>query len=333
MKSVRQRATRCTALSPRGQCLLLAGQTQVALIIGRMCAGKTTFGKRMNRTQRWLHLEASDELRKVAEEEDIGLEGTALDRAWDVLEQKGPDVVARSIARKYGERLEKGTVITGFRTIEEVLYFRRRYRSCVVAYVDAGERLRFSRHVERGRVGGAMTVEDFRIHDRKQWEFGLLGRAAGIVDVARDVADLRIENEGTLEDYYAQIDALAAGWSGLAGSTEMYAVGCEAARGTGSAVEAVEESRIFVCLQALCAFRAPATCAEIREQILWREKESEINARHVRSTLGKVPVLASPVTGGGKLRYQILPAGRAYVEAVRMGLSSWNSLGFPRGSE
>ena len=183
-------------------------------------------------------------------------------------------------------------------------------------YVDAGERLRFSRHVERGRVGAAKAVEDFRIHDRKQWEFGLLEKAAGIVDVPRDVADFRIVNEGTLKDYYAHIDALAARWSGLAASEEMYMVGGDAG-GAESRVEPVEQSRIFRCLQALCRFGALATCAEICEQIVKREKESVINTRHVNWTLGKAPVLAERVAGEGKPRYRILPAGRAYVEAVR----------------
>ena len=303
-------------LGQRDRESLWAGQTPVVLIIGGMCAGKTTFGRRVSESHRWLHVEASDELRSVAEEEGIGLKADEFARARHVLDHMGPDVVARSIARKYHERLEKGAAITGFRTIEEVLYFRKRYASCVVVYVDAGERLRFLRHCERGRDGVDKTVDDFRIRDRRQWEFGLLERVNGIVDVPRDVADLRIENEGTLEDYYSQIDGLAGVWCSLGGSEEAYAGGCDAAGGSGLRVEAVEGGRAFLCLQALCRFGGPATCAEIREEMVGPQKESMIGDRHVNWTLANVPRLAGQVTGGGKLRYQILPAGRAYVAAV-----------------
>ena len=304
-------------LSKRGRESLSAGQTPVLLIIGRVCAGKTTFGRRVNESHRWLHVEASEELRRLAEEEGIGLGADEFARARHVLDHMGPDVVARSIARKYHERLEKGAAITGFRTIEEILYFRKRYAACVVVYVDAGEKLRFSRHRERGRGGVDKTVDDFRIRDRRQWEFGLLERVTGIIDVPGDVADLRIENERTLEEYYSQIDGLAGVWSSLGGSGEAYAGGCDAAGGSGLRAEAVDEGEVFRFLQALCRFRGPATCAEIRGEMVGQEGESVIGDRHVNWTLANVPRLAGQVTDGGKLRYQILPAGRAYVQAVR----------------
>ena len=296
---------------------MFAGRRPVVLVIGRMCAGKTTLGTWVGKAHRWLHIEASDELRRVAEEEGIGVKRDEFARARHVLDWKGPDVVAKSIARKYHGRLDEGAAISGFRTIEEVLYFRKRYTSCVVVYVDAGERLRFSRYRERGRGRVANAVEDFRIQDRRQWEFGLLQRVTDIVDVPRDVADLRIGNEGTLEEYYSQIDVLVNVWSRPGGAEQEYAVGCDVGRGSRSRVEPVEENSAFLCLEALGRFRVPATCAEIREGMVGPEKESVICDRHVSWTLANVPGLAGRVAGGGELRYRILPAGRAYVEAVR----------------
>lgn len=268
-----------------------------------------------------LHVEASDELHEIAEVDGGDGGGDAFQRARRLLERRGPDVVARNIALKYHERLEDGAVITGFRAIEEVTYFRHRYRSCVVVFINAGDRTRFARHLERGRLDGVRTFREFELYDRRQWSFGLLGRARQIVDLPRDLADVQIDNERSLEGYYGQVDSLL---EGVDRPEDLRRTDEDVYEGPGVfrvRSEGIEERRSFRCLEALENCRGLATCAEIRARIIQKVGADEISTRHVNWVLASLPALAIRDITGKRMRYEILPAGRAYVEAVRTNVS------------
>ena len=311
-----------------GQEALFQERSPLILVVGRVCAGKTTFGRRLSGTHRWLHVEASDEMNALANELGTKGIGDALARARELLRREGPDCVARNIANKYHDRLESGVVITGFRAIEEVVYFRNRYPSCVVIYINAGDRIRFARHLERGRLDKIRTLEDFVAHDRGQWGFGLLARARDIVDVPRDVADVEVSNELRLEEYFGQIDALVEKldlWGGVAGMRGDF----EEVQGvSGLGVGSLRGRRVFRCLSVLRGIRAAVTCGELRVRMTEAGQGEDINVRHVNWILWKLPELVERIADGGRLRYRILPAGRAYVEAVNLRSAEAGADGF-----
>ena len=296
---------------------LFPKQVQLLVVIGRVCAGKTTLGRYMESQHGRLHIEASDELQHIAEEERIEGNGDAFRRARELLEKRGPDVVARSIALKYHEKLEDGAVITGFRTIEEVTYFRHRYSTCVVVFVNAGDRTRFARHLERGRFEDVRTFGDFEEYDRRQWEFGLLGSAPQIVDLARDLADVQIDNERSLEGYHAQIDA----WLDRVGRPKVLGDSGDSGHGVpgvfGLGSDFIEERRSYRCLRALEKCDRVATCSEIRAAMMQDGAAGDISVRHVNWVLSNLPALATRHGAGKRMRYEIRSAGRAYVEAVK----------------
>lgn len=297
---------------------LFPKQSPLILVIGRVCAGKTTFGEHLSSEHNGFHVEASDELTHLAHEAGISSSEDAFSRASELLRSKGPDVVAKSICRRYHYELESGAIITGFRAIEEVIYFRNRYTSCIVVFVDAGDRIRCSRHLERGRLDGIRTFDDFHVYDRQQWQFGLLARAREVVDVPRDVADIQVTNEGTLKQYYAQIDALL-DRLGRPGGLEGPDKGVHDVPGVCRLnVEPLQERRIFRCLRALGRCQHPMTCSEIRERMAVEGSAGSISDRHLNWVLVNVPGLARRVSDGAKLRYEILSAGRAYVEAIKI---------------
>lgn len=309
---------------------LFPKQARLLVVIGRVCAGKTTFGQYVGREHGRLHVEASDELQEIAKVDGTSENGDAFERARQLLERRGPDVVARNIALKYHERLEDGAVITGFRAIEEVTYFRHRYPSSVVVFINAGDRTRFARHLERGRLDGIKTFEEFELYDRQQWTFGLLGRARQIVDLPRDLADVQIDNERSLEGYYGQIDSLL---DGVDRPQDLRTTDEDLYRGPGVfrvRSEGIERRRSFRCLESLEKCRGLATCAEIRAGIIQRSGTDEISTRHVNWVLANLPALVKRDTTGKRLRYEILSAGRAYVEAVRTSLSRTRSRAVPR---
>ena len=302
----------------RNQGWLFPKESPLILVIGRVCAGKTTFGQYLANEHDWFHIEASDELTALADKVGITGAKNSFFRADHLLRDMGPDVVARIICHNYQESLESGAVITGFRTIEEVIYFRNRYRSCVVIFIDSGDRIRFSRHLDRGRFDQIRTFGDFQAYDCEQRQFGLLLRSREVVDVPREVADIQLKNEGTLKQYYAQIDAVLYKFSRPDG-LDVVGEDFEDVPGVlRPNVVSRKERRIFRSLCALGECDDAMTCSEIRGKMVANSSSRAISERHVNWILSNLPRLARRVDGGGKRRYRICPAGRAYVEAIKM---------------
>ena len=288
------------------------------LVIGRVCAGKTTFGNRLAEQHDYLHIEASDEMHLIVDGSRSKNHDKAFCRAKKLLRDQGPDVVARGICEKYQELLETGAVITGFRTIEEVMYFRIRYPSCVVIFVNSGDRTRFYRHWRRGRLDMIKTFSEFQKYDRQQWEFGLLSNAHQIVDVPREIADYELTNEGRIEEYYTQVDSIVKRLGNpiaRKGRDELILGVPGLIR---SNVDALQKRRTFRCLQVLLESSSPMTCSEIRKMMVNSGIDHGISDRHVNWVLSNLPTLARRLVNGSRLRYEILPAGRAYVEYVKI---------------
>ena len=182
---------------------LFPENASLLLVIGKMCAGKTTLGHHVSSRLQWRVIEASDVMRLLAEKAGIRAPN-AFYTARELINQKGPDIIARHIVSSYGDDLKRLHVITGFRTIEEVEFVRREIPGCKVVHVKASERTRFERYLKRGRLGCGSTLQEFQDHDREQWQFGLL-------PVADELADIQIENEGSVTEYGVQIEAVAEG--------------------------------------------------------------------------------------------------------------------------
>ncbi len=298
--SVRRPRTLAATLS------LFKESVSLYVVVGKLCAGKTTLGEYATSRHSYRFIEASSIMRSIAKETGINAP-TAFYQARELLQEKGPDIIARYIVGMCGQDLSDGAIITGFRTIEEIQYIRTQFPDCKVVYIDASERTRFERHLHRGRTESIKTLHDFQEHDRQQWRFGLLS-------VAHDLADIKIENEGTIRDFHTQIDALLE-------ATYLKVPGISEIKHNGAGLM---ETRIFRCLRALEQVSEPMSCPEIAKltdrdaPISNAEHVERISARHVNWVLKDFPELARRVDAKrDKIRYEILPAGRAYLEAIR----------------
>lgn len=291
---------------PQGSIGLFKRRSPIYIILGRVCAGKTTLGQYGSTKHSYQFIEASSIVRMIAEEEKLTAP-SPLYLARDLLQLKGPDIVARQIVAAYGDGLTDGAIITGFRTIEELQYIRKSYSECTVIFVDASIRTRFERHLQRGRPGSIQSIDDFREHERQQGTFGLL-------PVAQDLCDIRVENEGTIEQYYSQIDALFTSETAEARDVSE----------TRDRPGRLQSTRLFRCLRALEGLPSPALCGDIAA-MTDRDTPSgnpdhveRISPRHVNWVLKDFPELARRVdVRGDRIRYEILPPGRAYLAAVR----------------
>ncbi len=287
-------------------------ENQILIVVGHTCAGKTTFGEYARSRHNLDFVEASSILRMI----ESGHGGSGPDpfaSATKTLQLLGPDVVARKILQLYGNRAERGRVITGFRTIEELEVTKNHFPNARIVLIEATDRTRFQRHLERGRQT-VRSLEDFRELDRQQWSFGLLR-------VAEDFADVRITNEGLKEEYYRQIDAV------------LSAAGVESALGISTKIHPrhkTTENQLYRSLRALSNAARPLSCDEI--QLLTSASGNAVRHNNANKVLKRVPELARRLElPGTRVRYEITSAGRAYIRYMDQRVSLASTAGYRVG--
>lgn len=261
----------------------------VLLLIGRTCAGKTTLGEYLSMRHGMRLVEASSIVRMLSQRRAESVERDPQDAARDLLGSEGPDIVARTIIEHYGDE-PQGLVVTGFRAIEEIEAMLAHYPRAQVVLVRASDRIRYERHIRRGRHRDVASFDEFRRMDEAQNEFGLLRSAA-------DFADFEISNEGSLDDLFRPFDAFAV--VGIGDRREP----------KGRAPR--EESQLLRILGALCDSGEPRTAR-------WISAETSIRANNVHKMLRDYPELVDRRAGGAAaIQYVARPAGEAYVRLTR----------------
>jgi inosine/xanthosine triphosphate pyrophosphatase family protein len=298
-----RRVKRLRALEPT----LFSDDRPTFVVIGPTCAGKTTFGNRaaVNSEGReaMLHIEASDIVRTFDGGPKVG--ESPLDFALRVLGAHGFDVAARRIVDEYyGDQLRAGAVITGFRTIEELLYIRSALSTTRVLYLDAPLRTRYDRFLQRRRsADDTLSLEDFKRLDLDQGSFGLLSAGS-------QLADVRLVNDQNFETYFEQIEAILAG------------APAENIPGFGGtpAGQRADRAQLYRCLQALRSAGRPLSTDEIER---WTgEHGGAIRHNNANKILKRYPALARRLDSGGpRLRYDVSTSGLAYLSYVEQYLA------------
>jgi inosine/xanthosine triphosphate pyrophosphatase family protein/dephospho-CoA kinase len=268
----------------------------VYLIIGPTCAGKSTFGNYAQENTECQVIDASSVVRAIRDErqqDDVPIG----EFASELLEREGPDIVARYIERNFSSAEERKTlVVTGFRAIEEVEYFRDVYASVTVVSVEAPPRVRYERYIRRGSREAINSFTEFREHDAEQYSLGLL-------NVASELADTRIFNHLSREVYYQQI-AVALGINSD-DAMGIVRVGHHLSPGT---------SQLYRCLVILRSAGRPLTTQEIEKAFPGGRFVRYNNANKM---LKRYPELARRQEGhGSNVRYQITQSGLTFLAAI-----------------
>ncbi len=110
----------------------------------------------------------------------------------------GPDILARRVLARVGGP----TVVDSIRNPSEVALLRRESGFILLAF-DAPAEVRFDRVGRRGRDESAADLEAFR---RKEAEERGSDPAAQQLDACLALADIRIDNGGTLEDLHRRLE-------------------------------------------------------------------------------------------------------------------------------
>lgn len=277
------------------QSLFAEPETPVYVVIGPTCAGKTTFAEFAYHQTDFRHVEASVVLRTFASYNETRSSVGALKSAKDVLEERGSDFVARQIVRIFGSPSDRGIVITGFRTLGELYRVVSHWPHAKVVLVDSDERIRFERHLQRGRYDDATSLEQFASLDQGQ-------RLLGMLDHARDVADVHIANEGTLTEYAEAVASV------LSGSTHRLV------RKIGTYGSRRSKSKLFRILKVLQGGKT-MTSREMSDILIGQGQQ--IATRNVNWVLSHAPGLADRFDyPGEQIHYKITGDGLDYVNYI-----------------
>jgi len=170
----------------------------VICIIGHKCSGKTTASEFVQSSFGVRFFEASEQLRAIAR--DMGIEVNSSASAMSFLEEQGYDIVAQQIIEQLDEDASQMVVISGLRTVEELDLIYRSHSNVLTLLISADRRIRFERHVRRGRDPDVQTPEQFLELDSEQLGFGLLS-------VAEEISNVIIVNESDLPSYYNRVNS------------------------------------------------------------------------------------------------------------------------------
>jgi inosine/xanthosine triphosphate pyrophosphatase family protein/dephospho-CoA kinase len=279
-----------------------AGGPPALLIVGRTCAGKTTFAEYASGHHGFLRIEASAIVRSLEIEHLDSDDSNGFAFALRALDQLGHDIVAREIVRRYGDRLDGPVVISGLRDVEEIRYLQEVLPRAQLVLIEASERTRFERDVRRARGGNEATLSQFRHRDGLQDAFALLP----IID---DLADIRVLNEGAVDDYHRQIDAV------LTMSKDEPGVDLAAHPRHG-----LDQHQLYRCLRILCDAGSALQCDEIESHSsdLNRVRIRHNNANKVLKAYPSLARRLEAVEGererdSARVRYEVSDAGRTYV--------------------
>jgi dephospho-CoA kinase len=264
-------------------------ESQILLVIGHKCAGKTTLSDYLAGRDGVMVFEASSVLRQLASE--AGKSVDSADDAFNFLRERGLDCVAEAIA-KYLDRGEaKLNVITGLRTVEEIFLLAQRFPRARIVLIDSDARSRFERHLRRARDTDVRSFGDFQKQDEQQAVFGALR-------VATEIATDTIRNDAALEQYRVKIDALV---SALPKSSRSHG----------------QKSELHRTLIALNAIGDVGTC----EQISSKSAELGIAVRkyNTNRALKSAPEFAERVKRSGHLlQYKLSARGQRLLDLLNL---------------
>ncbi|WP_394617185.1 non-canonical purine NTP pyrophosphatase [Lentzea sp. JNUCC 0626] len=157
----------------------------LVVVVGKIGAGKTTIGRYLTMAHDLPHLEGSALVAKLAAQQGInGRSGFEL--ADELFDRCGRDAVERLAVWPEFERGDGPLVYTGARTLEGLLYLKKKAdeagRRCVVWFVEATDMSRHVRIIERVREGDDVAPQTFANDSARDMEYG----AAKYADVIAD---------------------------------------------------------------------------------------------------------------------------------------------------
>jgi len=173
------------------------------VICGPSCAGKTTLAEHLADSYGYYHIEASDFMyRSYYQRHGVSSTVPIGDFAEQALQDQ-PEIVAEQVLEDIRFNRPVATVITGFRSPKELIWFYEHYdchQPIVPVYIDAKPKIRFERSCLRGREATQDTWERFECRDLQQFSMGL-------GELAKTIQSDSIINEASTATFFNEFAA------------------------------------------------------------------------------------------------------------------------------
>ena len=174
-------------------------------LIGRTGSGKDVFVDYAIKKHGLVGLKFSAVLTELAQELNIVAPGTTLKQKQQYW---GPFIRKNYGVKLYVERIVqkvkgKNAVVNGVRSSEEFTLMNELLGEAFIPVsIVADFDVRLSRVQERGKEFSFKTLDEFKASEAKQSE--------SEINLLMEKRNIKVENNGTLEEFYAKIDALLA---------------------------------------------------------------------------------------------------------------------------
>ena len=115
----------------------------------------------------------------------------------------GQNLLAKAIAKDVSEADDQIVVVDGIRRLPDIEYLAK-VPGFILVSIEAGEKIRYERMVKRDENPGDAdkTFDDFLADQRKETEL--------TIPEVMAAATYKLDNDGSLEDLYRQIDKIIA---------------------------------------------------------------------------------------------------------------------------
>ncbi len=168
--------------------------------VGPPAVGKDAVANYIEQKFGLTHISSGDLIRNYVKEHNLGeLDRKNLQTVGNKLRaEQGGDVLVRIALEKVKENL----IISGLRAIDEVKTFKK--NGGKIISINAPLQRRYELGKLRGRIGDTVSFEDFKKIEEE--ERNNTDRNGQNVDRVMAMADVEIENDGTLEDLFKKCD-------------------------------------------------------------------------------------------------------------------------------
>lgn len=168
------------------------------IVLGYSFTGKTTLSEVVAKTNDIYFLEASIIAKELMDKLCIDAEYSNK-KTEKLYETYGKKIIGEGIIQKYYHLMQKGFVISGLRTVEEVEVIRDFFPMTKIIYINSPERARLRRSLLRGRPGDPLTIDQLKKHDKEHDSFG-------VTKSASKISDIRLRNDGSLDSFVSKAE-------------------------------------------------------------------------------------------------------------------------------
>ncbi len=153
-------------------------------LCGTIGAGKGEVGKYLKEEYGYTQFTVGDIVREETRKKGLNITRDNTDRVSEELREKhGQDYFVKRIVEKIKEEDVKRAIIDGIRLPSDSKIFREEFGDdYILLKVDADPEIRFKRLRQRGRPGFPKTLEEFKKHEKRQYEMFNLNKTFSLAD-------------------------------------------------------------------------------------------------------------------------------------------------------